>query len=319
MNNYNLTIQNYSPDQIDQLSAFIERYRSEYPDAKLFDAGLYTYHPAAENGANAFCVYDGESLLRGFAPLFPAPVGENAGSNDPHHIWMILLADPTYEEASLVREMLLEPVFEQARILAARLPASRPTRLASDLMVSQREDIAFLEQNGFTHYDGMYMMRCELGQVVSEKLPKLSADLTLQRSKLDTESEQHQYLQAFNQCFPNHPKNLASLQFLLNSLQWGKGGIALTASYEGELIASIMTYPAESGAYAAPDNVFVLPARRGRGIAKALIAEGLRYAQAQGFGEICLEVMQDNAPAIAVYRSMGYEAVNQEVFLGCII
>jgi ribosomal protein S18 acetylase RimI-like enzyme len=88
------------------------------------------------------------------------------------------------------------------------------------------------------------------------------------------------------------------------------------AFHGDELIASILTYPTQDGKAAYTDDVFVLPAWRGRGIAKMLIAEGLQYAHAQGFRGIRLEVKQSNAPAIAVYRSMGYEIVNEEVFLG---
>jgi len=92
------TIQNHNPSQIDKLVAFIERYRTACPDAKLLSAGLYAYHPAVENGLNVFLALDAEGQVRGFAPLFPAPVSEESAPTDPHHISMILLADPEAEE-----------------------------------------------------------------------------------------------------------------------------------------------------------------------------------------------------------------------------
>ena len=255
-----------------------------------------------------------------FAPLFPAPVGDDAAPSDPHHIWMILLADPTFDEVAQVRELLLGPVLERARVLAAHFPSNRPTRLASDMMISQQADIAFLEQHGFARYDSMYVMQRTASDPIAEIL--VPAELTLRNWKLSSELEQQQYLHAYNQGFPDNPKTLATLKFLLDSPMWRAdlptaGGMALAAFDQNEeLVASILVYPSEDGFYSITDDVFVLPAWRGRGITKALIAEGLRYAQAQSFAKIRLEVKQSNQPAIAVYRAMGYETINQEVFLG---
>jgi SAM-dependent methyltransferase len=81
-----------STGQIDALGAFIERYLKACPDAKLLSAGFYTYHPVAENGQNVFLVLDPGGQVRGFAPVFPEPVGEGSAPTDPHHIWAILLA-----------------------------------------------------------------------------------------------------------------------------------------------------------------------------------------------------------------------------------
>jgi ribosomal protein S18 acetylase RimI-like enzyme len=311
-----LTIQNHTPAHLDNLSAFIERYRSVYPDAKLISAGFYTYHPALENGNNVFCVFDDGGQIRAFAPVVPAPVGQDAAPSDPHHLWTILVADPTFENADQARELLITPVLEHARKLAAPFPASRPTRLASDMMVSQRADIAFLEQNGFARYDGMYVMRHPLPSPPPSENHGWGRGLALRHSKLATEAEQQQYLAAYNQGFPDNPKTLETLKFLLDTPFWAAGGSAIMAFHGEELIASILTYPTQDGKAAYTDDVFVLPAWRGRGIAKMLIAEGLHYAHAQGFAEVLLEVKQSNAPAIAVYRAMGYEIVNEEVFLG---
>jgi len=79
MSDNRYTIQNHNPGQLDNLAAFFERYLKAYPDAKLQSAGLYTYHPAVENGMNAFLALDPQGQVCGFAPLFPAPVTEERG------------------------------------------------------------------------------------------------------------------------------------------------------------------------------------------------------------------------------------------------
>jgi ribosomal protein S18 acetylase RimI-like enzyme len=60
----------------------------------------------------------------------------------------------------------------------------------------------------------------------------------------------------------------------------------------------------------------VLPAWRGRNIARFLIGEGLKYFQECGIHDMRLEVKQSNSPAVRVYTSMGYEVINEEIFLG---
>jgi hypothetical protein len=116
------TLQNHNPGQLENLAAFIERYLKTFPDAKLLSAGFYTYHPAVENGMNVFLALDAEGQVRGFAPLFPAPVTQESGLEDPHHIWMILLADPEAGDGQRIRELLLERVIERASSIAAGFP-----------------------------------------------------------------------------------------------------------------------------------------------------------------------------------------------------
>jgi ribosomal protein S18 acetylase RimI-like enzyme len=53
-------------------------------------------------------------------------------------------------------------------------------------------------------------------------------------------------------------------------------------------------------------NIAVASAARGRGVAKALVREGLRYLARRGVAEVRLEVQPDNTAAIAAYRSNGF-------------
>jgi len=182
------------------------------------------------------------------------------------------------------------------------------------MMASQRADIAFLEQRGFEHYDGMYVMqRATAGPVPDLALP---ATLTLRLWKIASEAEQRQYLRSFNKAFPNNPKSLETLKFLLDSFMWQAGTAIPTFDVQDELVANILVYPDESGTYGITNDVFVLPAWRGRGIAKALIAKGLECLHDHGYAQVIQEVKQHNLPAVSVYQAMGYKIINQEVFLG---
>lgn len=52
-------------------------------------------------------------------------------------------------------------------------------------------------------------------------------------------------------------------------------------------------------------NIAVASRARGKGVATTLMQAGLRYLAECGVAEVRLEVEPDNAPAIAVYRSVG--------------
>ena len=57
-------------------------------------------------------------------------------------------------------------------------------------------------------------------------------------------------------------------------------------------------------------TVGVVPAHRGKGIAKALMALITDWAKAQGSTAMMLEVKTDNHEAIGLYESLGYSTLN---------
>lgn len=56
------------------------------------------------------------------------------------------------------------------------------------------------------------------------------------------------------------------------------------------------------------NRVATLPACRGRGIGKAMVQACLGFCEAEGASQALLEVRADNAAAIALYRSCGFDA-----------
>ncbi len=58
------------------------------------------------------------------------------------------------------------------------------------------------------------------------------------------------------------------------------------------------------------EDLFVLPAHRGRGLGKALLAELAALCVARGYGRLEWNVLDWNEPAIAFYRSLGASALD---------
>jgi ribosomal protein S18 acetylase RimI-like enzyme len=308
----NLSLKEYTQTHIHALAAFLASYSEKYPDAKVFSPEFYTYHPIQKDGGNAFCVFDSKERMVGFAPMFPA-VAVDGPAPELKDIWTILLASPDCHEAETVRELMLGRVRQRLEELKAKYKAPQ-VRLASDMMVSQKAEIDFLLGKGFEPFEEMFVMDRDLAQ----EIPSIAipADVNLHQSKLETEEEQVRYLKVFNACFPENPKDLEGLRFLLNSNNWEKGRAFMAYSPSYKLIGSILVYLIEDGKLGLVDDVMVLAAWRGRDIAKCLIGEGLGYLRTLDLSEARLEVKASNAPAVAVYQAMGYRKINEEVLLG---
>jgi GNAT superfamily N-acetyltransferase len=81
------------------------------------------------------------------------------------------------------------------------------------------------------------------------------------------------------------------------------------------LVAYVDDVPAACGGWRAHDTdvelkrMYVSPAFRGRGLARAVLASLERTAVEAGFGRVILETGQRQPEAIALYRSAGYEPV----------
>ena len=309
-----ITMRNHTADDLPYLAAFITRYLTVIPDAKLISPEFYTYHPALEAGQNVFSAWDEAGTLVGFAPLVPAPATEAEAAGEPHHVWTIVVADPTYAEGDIVRDALLAHVLARAQALLERFPPPRRVRLASDLIVNQKADIDFLLHNGFEHYESMYVMARDLTTPLLDV--SLPPGVTVRPWKMETEAEQDAYLAAFNRCFPGNPKDRAALQFFMRSPMWQVGTALSAFDVDNTLVGSVLSYWGPDDKVGVTDDVFVLPEWRGRGLARYLVNAGLAYLREHSLEHARLEVRASNPPALRVYEATGHTRVNEEWLLG---
>lgn len=63
-------------------------------------------------------------------------------------------------------------------------------------------------------------------------------------------------------------------------------------------------------------DVAVLASHRGRGIAEQMLAEAERIAVERGAVKMTLEVLSGNAPAVKLYRRIGYEGYQLDPTMG---
>lgn len=306
----------YSSDDVAKLAEFILHYRNIYPDAKLLGAEFYTHHPALAGGQHVLCVCGAEQRLVGFAPLFPPSAAEVDSEGEDQLVWTVLLALPDIDNAGDVRELLYGAMIAKVSEWKRAHGLSR-LRLVADMMVSQKADIDFLRGKGFEPQAWVHIMGRDMAQII--RAVTAPAETTMRQLKLDTEEEQTSYVLAHNRCFPTRPTTVEELRFLLESPAWESGTVIAAVDPSGQSVGHIMMYRDSQTGPGVLDDVMVVPEWRGQGIAKSLIGEALRIFRDSGVSEVRLEVLEDNAPAVAAYAAMGFRVINREVILGKVV
>lgn len=106
-------------------------------------------------------------------------------------------------------------------------------------------------------------------------------------------------------CFPHEPWSEQALLVLCR--EHGAGFVAL--SEDNTPLAYVgMTYAADEGSIT---NVATHPDARRQGLGRAVVSALLSHAISLGLTDVYLEVRVSNEPAIALYRSLGFEEIGR--------
>lgn len=116
-----------------------------------------------------------------------------------------------------------------------------------------------------------------------------------------------------------HVAQVAALEKICFSDPWSEASVAgeLTNELSLWLVAvendTVLGYVGSQTVLDSTDimNVAVDPAKRGKGIAKALLTELEQQLRQQGVTSILLEVRPSNTPAVGLYTSLGFVQVGR--------
>ncbi len=97
------------------------------------------------------------------------------------------------------------------------------------------------------------------------------------------------------------------------------GTLLLVAEEAGEIVGFFFGFfypsPVHKQPVALADAMFVRETHRGKGIGKALLSRFKDWAREQGASFVELKVMSQNAPALALYESLGFGEIKK--YLQC--
>lgn len=139
-----------------------------------------------------------------------------------------------------------------------------------------------------------------------EKVP-----VSLSRAGLDDLDALAQLFDAYRVFYRQAPDHAGARAFLDERLRLGESTIFLARdAATGAALGFTQLYPAFSSVRARRiwilNDLFVAPEARGRGVACALMSTARAFAIETGALRLVLETAEDNAPAQALYESLGY-------------
>ena len=305
-----MRIETYTPELGQAVEALQRRYIAAQPQgSKFVPKELYEEHPALEGGQNAFCALDRDGVLTGYGALIPTPAVPDSPPDIPNTIWVHIRVDPQVGDWESIQQAIYQAILDKSLTYRQAWPG-RETRLAISYPDSRHREIDFFVSQGLAPFDALLRMRRDL----SEPPPELSLPpaLTVRRWKMEQREEKERYLQIESAVSPQSPRSLEELEFYMRS--W-LGGTAISAfDRAGQIVSSVMAYW-YGGQHGVTEDVFTVPGWRRLGVAKYLLADGIKYLREKGLWTAGLEVKESNQPAVRLYQALDYTIINREAQL----
>jgi ribosomal protein S18 acetylase RimI-like enzyme len=304
-----IKIQNFVPAHAPCMAEVQARCVAACPDTGQFPARFW-HGPGFEDGRNIYCAVDGGGELLGYAAVTPSYISRHLGARV---LWIDLRTDPARVDAEAIKDILFGKVYGRALQIARRQPEEKAA-LSATYFSEGEASIEYLRGKGFRPYQTCYAMRRDL----SAPLPDLPvpSGVEVRPWRMETEQEQRAYLNAYDEAFGDEGKNLEELRHFMQSAQWSVG-TTFTAFAGERVVGSVAVWhPPRSRRAGKTEAVFVIPGWRRQGLARYLLREGMRYLGERGLACAELEMDSTNAPALALYESLGYRVFKEEVSLG---
>lgn len=267
-----------------QFEALETGYCALHPQRTFTPFMLYL-SPYFDEGRNVLCAFDAEDKLIAYAPFFPQ--NELA--------WVDIVGLPGLEGE--VREALFAWLLERAQEGGQGL-------LNFQYYPDESEAIAFAGAQGAGYTYSIFALQRDLTLPIPAQSP--AEGFEVRRWRMDSQAEQEAYLEARNECFPEAPTRLEEWQFFASGPQW-QDGIDIAAFAGERLAASVLVFWEPGSAAGSTEFVFTRAEYRGRGLARTLLAEAMRYLKEHGLEKAALEVKAENQSALKVYRELGYQ------------
>ena len=308
-----ITIQPFTSSQINAVVELQSAYTAVYREVPVIPGEQYL-SPAFEGGQNVFCAIDECGEFIGYAPLYPVIMRE--ASSLPHTLWTEIKTHPAGESAHEIKDQLLERLLSRAREVTREFPG-HPVHLTFQYFPWEAASIDYVVSRGCQYTESVFTMRRDL----TTEIPPLQplAGITIRSWRMETETEQRQYVRARNECFPEAHFQLEDWQYFMQSPHWSVG--TTLAAFEGEeLVGNVALFWDEADNQRSgrkigfTEYIFVRSPWRGKNIARCLINGGLAYLKERGLTEAHLEVRAQNQNALRLYTDLGYEVIRESRF-----
>ncbi|MBB3128265.1 GNAT superfamily N-acetyltransferase [Paenibacillus rhizosphaerae] len=154
----------------------------------------------------------------------------------------------------------------------------------------------FYEEKGFSPYQTYYKAQRSLEEPIPEV--RTPVGVNVKYHPMESREERIQYTELENQFYQG------VVYRSVNMLEWMMGGPELhtISAFDGDkLVGSVMCW--QTGAV---ERLFVIPQWRNKGLGRFLITKGFEYHMKNGRNEVETLVNEQNAEAVSLLESMGY-------------
>ncbi len=301
-----VTFRNFQSDDALAMVELQRRCLEICADTGIFEPGFWC-SPGFLEGKNIIIAADSNSRIIGYAAISSEYYSNTL---DARVFWIDLRTDPDFDRGSKIKDSLLEKIIQRGREIKIEEKRERAA-IGATYFAQGQTSIDYLKSHMFTNFESMFAMRRNL----SDPIPKFrcTPEIQIKPWKMETRSEKQAYFQARELAFGYPLGRLDLLEHFTNSELW-LGGTTFTAFANQEIVASVMAL-----ANGLLDYVFVIPAWRGKGIAKVLVAEAMEFLQDRDIPQAWLEVYSHNQAAINLYQSQGFETFKEEISLGYLL
>lgn len=303
----NLRIRNFRADDEPTMIELQSRCVDHCPDTGKFEPGFWL-SPGFEGGKNIIIAEDGKGQILGYAATTSAYYSNKL---EARVFWIDLRCDPELDQNLPIKDALLERIIRRSSEIKIEERRERAA-MGATYFAQGQASIDYLKSRGFTHFETMLAMRIGLSSY-SVPARQTARGVDIKPGKMETREEKIAYLAAREAAFGYPLQTLDILEHFTGSDLW-QGGTNFTAFSGGKIIGSVMAL--SNGLL---DYVFVIPEWRGKGIAKLLVAEALRFLQARDHLRAWLEVYSHNEAAVNLYQGFGFETFKEEISLGYLL
>jgi len=258
-----------------------------------------------DNWRNVYCAFEnGKMVAKGQVSIINVvPPGRSIENNHSIYVNLKTISDREHDIALL--DKVYQYLFTRAQQLKETLSKEYGTILCVGNDSDETANNQFFIQKGYLPLNSLYRMNRDL----NKPIPALTLQEEFQFSnwKMETSSEERDYLDIEAEIWPDTPLSLNRLSEYKNNKLWTSMVICQT----DVIIGGLMAWQEED--YGVIEDVFVREPWRKRGIAKYLLTQALKYLKSHQLQNATLMVLTTNKSALSLYESVGFYTDKEEI------
>lgn len=293
-----ITIRNFQNGDMPLLS---ELYRS----VRANENATFWWIGDEDNWSNVYCAFEnGKMIAKGQVSIINV-ILPGSSQEFNHSIYVNLKTIPERENDIDLLEKVYQSLFIRANQLKDTLPKEHGTRLCVGNDSTETANNQFFIQKGFLYHESLFRMNRDLNEPTPEL--KLPEEFQFSYWKMETPSEERDYLDVEAEIWPNAPLGHKRLSEYKKNKLW----TSMVIRQSDTIVGGLMAWQEED--HGVIEDVFVREPWRKRGIAKYLLTQALRYLKSNQLQDASLEVLTTNKSALSLYESVGFNIEREEI------